>query len=78
MFRRRLVIGVFWVLAIFVLVILLSLALSNDARLAEYVAQSIIQENAAEQNDPTPLTGSVIVRLSNAVVYEGPSIPLRA
>jgi hypothetical protein len=78
MFRRRLVIGLLWALTIFVLVISLSLALSSDAKLEEYVAQSIIQENVAEQNDPTSLTGSVIVRLSNVVVYEGPSIPLRA
>ena len=52
--------------------------LSNDIKLEEYVAQSIIQENVAEINDPSSVTGSVIVRLSNAVVYEGPSIPLRA
>jgi hypothetical protein len=77
MLRRRVKIGFLSVLTILFLTILVSLVLSNNIKLEEFVAQSIIDENVAEVDDPTSLTGSVIVHLSNAVVYEGPSIPLR-
>ena len=78
MLRHRIKIGFLSALVILLLVVLLSLLLSNDAKLEEYIANALIRENVTGVNDPGTLVQSVIVRLSNVNAYEGARIPLRA
>ena len=77
MLHRRVKIGLFIVLVIIFIVVLLSLALSNSTELEEFIAQSIIKENLAETKGSASLTGSIVARLSNVRIYEGPRTPLR-
>jgi hypothetical protein len=78
MLRRRIKIGFLSALAILFSVVLLSLILSNDAKLDEFITNALIRENVTGVNDPAALFQSVIIRLSNVKAYEGPRTALKA